>query len=95
MLQERNKALATVAKLQKTVRIAYVHELEAEVQVLQEELANQQALAAGAREKLRMSVAHGSPPVPTRFGARPTTRARHRWRCATMPCRPSRALPTA
>eukprot|EP00892_Ulva_mutabilis_P005599 jgi/Ulvmu1/3410/UM016_0028.1 len=71
--QERNKALAMVAKLQKTVRIAYVHELEAEVRVLQEEVANQQALATGAREKLRMAVANGTPPVPTRFGSRPPT----------------------
>lgn len=62
-----------VGKLQKTVRIAYVHELEAEVRVLKDEVANQQALATAAREKLRMSLAHGTPPLPTRFGTRPHT----------------------
>lgn len=73
MLQERNKALAMVSKLQKTVRIAYVHELEAEVRVLKEEVVNQQALATGAREKLRVALSQGTPPVPTRFGSRPNT----------------------
>jgi hypothetical protein len=71
-MQERDRALHMVAGLQRESRVARLHELQAQMGVLRDEVANQMALRKGAVEELRRTVAAGGAAAASPFSS--TTR---------------------